>query len=251
MKLKILLVFFLFSLFNNVFPQVEDSTVFTPMIYAGYSYQIPGGNLSELFGNNSNIGFGFQIKTKKNWIFGIDYNYLFGNNVKNENSLLSNITTSNGYIIDGNGIYAEINIYERGFLTSLKFGKVFSLFGPNPNSGIIFISSAGFLQYKIRIDNIDNTAPQLKDDYKKGYDRLTNGFAISEFIGYLYLGKNRLLNFFAGFEFTQAWTQSRRDINFNTRKPDDPLKHFDTLSGIKVGWIIPFNRRTSNNTFYY
>jgi hypothetical protein len=42
--------------------------------------------------------------------------------------------------------------------------------------------------------------PQLKDDYKKAYDKLTYGPALSQFIGYSHFSDNRLYNYRIGFE---------------------------------------------------
>ena len=245
---RIIFIFLSSLLFlsTNAQVNIKDSTVFTPLISASYSYQWPGGDLVNRFGSNSSIGAAFMIKTKSNWIFGIDGNFIFGNNVK-EDGILDNISTGNGQIIDENGNPVDIGFFERGFLTSLKFGRLFSLFGPNKNSGVVIIGSVGLLQHKIRIES---DVPQLQDEYKKGYDRLTNGLALSEFIGYLYLGNKRTLNFYAGFEFTQAWTQNRRSYNFDTMKKDE-TKRIDLLSGIRFGWIIPFYKRVPDEYYYY
>ncbi len=73
---------------------------------------------------------------------------------------------------------------------------------------------------------------------------------INEFIGYLFLGKTRILNFYAGFEFVQAWTKNRRDVNFDTGEKDDKLR-FDILTGFKIGWVIPLYKRTPSDYYFY
>jgi len=245
---RIIFIFLSSLLFLNTNAQVniKDSTVFTPLISASYSYQWPGGDLVNRFGSNSTIGAAFMIKTKSNWIFGIDGNFIFGNNVK-EDGILDSISSGKWQIIDENGNLAKVDFFERGFSSSLKFGRLFSLFGPNKNSGVVIIGSIGLFQHKIRIEG---DAPPIQDDYKKGYDRLTNGLSISEFVGYLYLGNKRVVNFYAGFEFTQAWTQNRRSYNFDTMEKDE-AKRIDVLSGIKIGWIIPLYKKVPEEYYYY
>ncbi|MBE9481011.1 MAG: hypothetical protein IMY69_04870 [Bacteroidetes bacterium] len=244
------LIIFCIALQTPAQISTSDSSTTVMMFSAFYGYQFPGGDMKNRFGSNSDIGAGFQIKTKSNWITGVDFNYLFGNTVKNQSSLLSMLITSNGEIIDANGTYGIYQLFERGIFLSAKFGRLFPLFGPNRNSGIIITASIGYLQHKIRIDVENNTIPQLDGDYKRGYDRYSNGIAFSEFIGYMYLGNNRLISFFAGFEFIQGFTENRRDFNFDEMKKDDS-KHFDLLSGIKVGWIIPLYGRTSQKYYYH
>ena len=80
----------------------------------------------------------------------------------------------------------------------------------------LIMVGGGFLQDKIRIHDGDNTAPQIHGDYKKGYDRLNNGWMLSGTVGYLYLSDSRLINFFIGLEFMQSWTKYRRARNFDT-----------------------------------
>ena len=114
---------------------IRDSAIFTPLIYATYSYQFPGGDLSRQFGSNSSIGGGFMLKTKHNWIFGVEGNYLFGQSVKNSDSLLWNISTRDGFLIDANGMYADLVYYERGFNFFGKFGKLIPVLSPTPTAG--------------------------------------------------------------------------------------------------------------------
>ncbi len=189
------------------------------------------------------------IKPKKNWLIGADGFFMFRDTIK-ETGILNSISTSDGNVIDGNGTFADIRLYERGFHVGIKAGKLFPVLGPNKNSGIVVLIGGGLLQHKIRIENPESAAPQIKGDYKKGYDRLTNGFALSEFVGYMYLGNSRLVSFFAGFEFTQAWTKNRRSYNFDMMGPDN-TKRFDLLSGFKIGWIIPLYKRSPDKFYYY
>jgi hypothetical protein len=109
----------------------------------------------------------------------------------------------------------------------------------------------GLFQHKIRIqDDPQVVVSSLAGDYKKGYDRLTNGLAITEFIGYQHFAKNRLINFYAGIELTQGFTQNRRDYNFDTFERDD-AKRFDGLVGFKLGWVLPFYLSDNPDEIFY
>jgi len=228
---------------------VKDSAVFSPIIYATYSYQIPGGDMAKRFGNNSAIGGGFEIKTKKNWLFGVEGNYLFAEKVKNEESILSGISTSDGYQITVDGEYADVFFREQGYILSLKAGKIIPVLNPNPNCGIMVTLQPGFIQHKIKIVNSGNTVPQLHGDYKKGYDEMSSGFSITEFLGYMYMGNKRLVSFYAGFEFTQAFTKCRREYNFNTMSRDTKQK-YDYFYGIRIGWLIPLYKRAPAGYYF-
>lgn len=226
----------------------KDSIVPRTMITMSYTFQVPGGDMSKRFLSNSAIGGGFLYKTRHNFLLGVDGYFMFRDTIK-ETSILDSIKTSNGNIIDGNGEYVDVRILERGFNFGLKAGKLFPVSSSNKNSGILVLCGVGFMQHKIRIENKNNSAPQISGDYRKGYDRLTNGLSVSEFVGYMHMGESRLVNFYAGFEFTQAWTQNRRSYNFDLRGADN-TKRMDLLSGFRIGWVIPLNKREPEK-FYY
>lgn len=228
---------------------VKDSCIFSTMLYATYTYQIPGGDIAKRFGNNSAAGGGVQTKTKKNWLFGVEGNYIFGEKVRDDLSILSCISTPDGFQISADGEYADVFFREQGFTVSLKAGKIFPVFGSNPNSGILVTLQPGFLQHKIKITNPNNTVPPLRGDYKKGYDEMANGFSITEFLGYIYMGNKRLVSFYAGFEFSQAFTKCRRDYNFNTMSRDTGQK-YDFLYSLRVGWLIPLYKRAPAGYYY-
>jgi hypothetical protein len=251
MKIQItllLLTLAVTSLFGQV--NVKDSAITAPIIYATYSYQFPGGDLSDQFGSNSSIGGGFLVKTSGNWLIGAEGNYLFGGTVRNSDSMLARISTSEGFIIDANGMYADIVLYERGFSFYGYFGKLIPVLSPNPNSGFTITAGGGYLQNKIRVHNPNNTAPQLLGDYKKGYDKLNGGFALTGSIGYTYLSNSRLTNFSLSFQFIQAWTKRMRDYNFDLKGPD-PASYSSQFYGIKACWFIPLYKRKPKEFYLY
>jgi len=255
MELKrLLLLTFIFLLATQIRVNAQqtdsiDRPDVIPMIFPAYAFQWPAGDLADRFGASSTIGGGFLVKTGKNWLIGVDANFIFGNRMK-EDSLLQNLLTTEGYIIDQQGQYADVSLFERGFYSSVKLGKVIPIFGSNVNSGLMLLAGAGYLQHKIRIEVVNNSAPQLQGDYMKGYDRFTDGFQINQFVGYIHIGESGLANFFAGFEFVESWTQNRRSLNFDEGRRDDK-KRLDVLYGIKIGWIIPFKRRMPKDFYYY
>ena len=248
--LVILLVFIAFSWSLHAQVNANDSVVaaFIPTI--SYAYQIPGGDIAKQYGHNSTIGAGLMYKSRKNVLFSLDVNFIFGNDVKNTDSILKMVLTQNGYIIDGNGVYALYSMYERGYSINFRAGKVFNLLAANPNSGVFLMGGIGYLAHRLNIDVQHETAPQIVGDYAKGYDRLTSGFSLNQFIGYYYMGKSRILNFYGGFEFYQAFTKSRRDYIFDLMKKDD-TNHFDLFYGIKIGWMIPIYDRAPDKYYYY
>ncbi|MDL2262534.1 hypothetical protein LJC11_03410 [Bacteroidales bacterium OttesenSCG-928-I21] len=231
------------------FGQINDSSINVWQFEINYSFQVPGGDIADRFGVNSTIGVGLTYKLKSNWTIGVEANYLFGGNVK-QDTILDNLRVNVGEIINKYGEYGTIIMSERGFYGGVKIGKLFPVGKPNKNSGIVVNVGAGLLQHKIHIENKDNNTPPVLNDYKKGYDRLTNGLALREFVGYQYLSSNKLVNFYVGFEFHQAWTQCRRDFNFDTKQKDN-TKRNDFLYGIRVGWILPLYKRTPETYYYY
>jgi hypothetical protein len=229
---------------------VRDSALQVSMIYPTYSFSMPAGDMADRYGFSHQIGAGYMFKGQKGWSISFEANLIFRDGIKDPASILSNIMTEDGFIIDQGGVFANVMLSERGFTAWAKVGKLIQLQGQNPNSGLLLQFGGGMLQHRIRIDIPTNSVPQLTGDYKKGYDHLCNGPAISQFIGYQHLGNTRKINFFAGLEFTEAFTQSRRSYYFNDmKKPDE--KRFDMLNSIKIGWYLPFYKKTREKFYYY
>jgi hypothetical protein len=228
---------------------VRDTTIAAFIPQLTYAFQFPGGDVAERYGINSTIGGGLFYKTRKNLVFSWDVNFIFGNQVKNADTILRMVETQSGHIIDGNGTYALYALYERGYSINFRVGKILKVLQANPNSGLFLMGGVGYLTHRMRIDNQDETAPQISGDYAKGYDRLTGGLNLNQFIGYFYMGRSRVANFTAGFEFYQAFTTSQRDYIFDLMEKDDS-SYVDLFFGIRLTWMIPVYRRTPDPYYY-
>lgn len=248
MKYWIFILFALQSFIGKAQFQVRDSSLFDPHISLSFGYQTPAGDLANRFGNNGSVGLGFHIKSKKNWYYGLQGSYLFGNRVT-EPGLLSNLYTERGEILDNQGQIATVFIQQRGWCLTANGGKIFNVWAPNPNSGILVMGGLGFMQHKIRIEHQEHEIRFLDGDYEKGYDRLTNGITSYQFAGYFLMSNNRLINFYAGVESFQGFTRGRRDLNFDTGVKDNAAR-MDILLGLRIGWVLHLYERAPDQYYY-
>jgi hypothetical protein len=248
--MKPLVTFILSLLSLSVFSQasIKDSSILITELKISMAGQVPVGQLSRRFGANANLGFEVYVKTPSQLGVGLQAGFIFGNNVK-ETSMLDALRDPNGQIIDINGEYARIVLQERGFTANLNLGYLIPVLGPNPNSGILLKAGAGMLLHKIRIGTDKNPVPQLTGDYKKGYDRLSYGFMLSQFAGYQYLSSKRMINFYFGVEFYEGFTRNRRAFNFDEVRADHSMR-MDILTGLRFGWIIPLYPRPPKAIYY-
>lgn len=228
---------------------VKDSVISVATVEIGYAFQIPGGDLAKRYNANSAIGGGFQYKSSRNWIWGINGQFMFGSSVK-EDSLLSHISTSTGNLITSSGTYGEVYTYERGYILSASISKLIPLGKTNRNTGIVLGVGGGFINHKIRIEVGDNNVFPLQGDYKKGYDRKTNGPCVIGSIGYRYMGNKKLVNFYIGFDFLQGFTHERRPWNFDQGKAPSQAQRNDQLYSVRIAWLLPLYRRDTN-VYYY
>ncbi len=109
----------------------------------------------------------------------------------------------------------------------------------------------GYISHKIRIEVENQSTPQLKGDYKRGYDRLSGGLMLNQSIGFMYFGKSRLLNFMFSVEAMEGWTHAYRDYYFDTMAPPPEGAQFDFLIGPKIAWAIPLRQRGVKEFYYY
>ena len=203
----------------------------------GYGIEFPFGDMKDRFAKNLKFTLGAERMTKSNWIFGLEFSFMFGDTVKED--VLSHLRLSNGEILGADNAYADAFTRERGMFLGLNVGKLIP-FRANSRSGLRVTAAAGLFSHYVRIQDEANSLPQLEGDYIKGYDRLARGLAFRQFIGYQHVSESKRVNFYIGLEFTQGFTSNIRAVNFDTGLPTSADRRFDGLVGLKAAWILPF-----------
>ncbi len=227
---------------------VRDSSIRFVMLSGSLAGQVPAGDMAKRFGLNGNVGVHVQYKSRTNWLLGAEGNYMYGNMVNSAGLLDSISTRQGGYVINDDGDFAGVQLFEQGFTLMFTAGKILPVWAYNPNSGLTVKFGAGVMEHWIGFTGIGGV-PQLNGEYQKGYDRLTSGYCYSEFIGYTFFSNKRLINFFCGLEFYEGFTRSRRIVDFTTMRYD-ATKRGDFLYGIRFGWIIPLYKKVPKDYYY-
>lgn len=208
------------------------------MVPFSYGFQFSAGDLAERFDNNGMLQLGVEYWTPNSFIFGVQSGFQFGSDVKED--VLATLRTEEGFLISTDRQVADVRLRQRGFYSGAFIGKLFQIDPNNPRSGIRVDLGSGLLQHKIRIQDDPNiTVASLLDDYRKGYDRLTNGLALSQYIGYQVLSRNRRINLSVGADFIQGFTQNRRSFDFDTQM-QDTRERLDLLWGLRATLTLPF-----------
>ncbi len=253
MKTRLILLTFLTSLWS--FPSfsqrnVKDSIIGTPIFALHYGGNLTSADLKDRYGYLNHIGGLVGYKTSQNWFWGVEANFIFGNKIR-MNDPLKNLRDSNGNITDENGDIASVIFNSRGLNVNAAFGKVLPILSPNANSGIFVHGGVGILSHKLRIETNNQVVPPIEGDYKKGYDRLTMGVNLHQFVGYSLMSNRGLVNFYGGFYFQEGFTKNQRTINFD--EPDIPVStktRLDIQYGFKLGWMIPVYKRLPKDYYF-
>ena len=217
----------------------------------GYGSFQPAGDLSDRFGRFDSPTVGLEWINRKNLIIGVRGDFFFGNNVT-ENTI-GDLRNDLGFLYGLGEEPAVVSLKMRGVSGYVYVGKLFPLSKDNARSGIRLTLGGGALQHKIRVQNDPQMpTPQLAGEYVQGYDRLTNGVALTQTLGYQLLSKNRRVNFYVGLEVTEGFTQNRRNANFFQEPIAETGNRSDLMIGLRAAWILPFylNADGTDQIFY-
>jgi len=210
-----------------------------------YNFNVPGADLAKRYYANSAVGAGVYYKTGGNWIFGIEGSYWFGGKLK-EAGIFDQVVDSSGYAIDNNGGFIPVDAQQRGYNFNVKVGKIFPIGRRNKNSGIMVSVGAGYMEHFLRLTNNSLGVAALQGDFRYGYDRLTSGLMLNEFVGWQNLDKRNRINFFIGFEMAQGFTYSRRLIDYD-KMSGTTAQRFDSYYAVRFGWLLPIYTGVASN----
>jgi len=233
---------------NDLFETAKEPARKGIIIGLNAGLDLPAADMVKRFGLSFRLGPSLMYKTTSNYMFGAKMDFLFGNVIR-EDSLLAGVHDKDGNFINNNGQRIGIGLFERGMAIGLQAGKIFPVGGTNPNNGWLLLTGAGFLQHRINILDKDKTVPQVRDDYEKGYDRLTNGWYLEQFAGFNMFDKGGLLNFHIGLDIMAGFTKGRRDYLYDVKRTDDAAR-IDLLFGIRGGLYIPVFKKKSEETYF-
>lgn len=230
-----------------------DTALTVPMFVASGSYELPAADFAKRYGPSPGAAVGLWIKTRRHWVFGFDYTFHFTNKVRE--GVLDSVALRSGdepnTMIGSDGLFTDVRITGRGYRLMLTGGRLWPmrLPGAGANAGLMATFGAGFWQHKINFEDVAKSAAPIRDEYVKGYDRLSNGLALTQRVGYLYLSARRRINFYVGLEATEGFTRSRRSWDFSTMQQDTRAR-FDMLYGVRVGWLFAVYKKLPKE-FYY
>jgi len=220
------------------------------MIEAGITYYGTAGELGERLNSGSSAGIGASYKTKSNWIYSLEASYLYSNNIADPGAVLSGFKAEGQRILNTVGNLANLNVDHRGFEGFAVIRKTLPWLNANPNSGFQLGLGAGATTFWYNVTSNDQSVPQIQDEYDKGYDRLSAGFAMKQAISYQYLSRKRTINFRISFVVGQTFTEDLRGYNYSTGKRITGSQ-FSLTYGLKAHWILPIYQEAPNKEYFY
>lgn len=219
------------------------------VITATYSGVVPGGELADRFGPGFRYGGHLEwMHWPGNWILGTDFLYSFGAKVRE--NVLAFLQDGDGAIIGRDLSLSNAFLQQRLLSSTVYVGKLFPVVPGNKRSGIRFTLGGGYLRHWIKINDEMRSLPQIEGPYRKGYDRLTAGWATTQFLGYQHVGLNRRINVYAGFDFMQGYTRGRRDYDFQAMAPVNASR-LELLYGLRAGISVTLYSGYQAGDIYY
>ncbi|MCR9172301.1 MAG: hypothetical protein NXI10_07425 [bacterium] len=254
MKNVFIAILFVLSLGFSANAQLnfQDSAIAMPWVSIQYGFNLTGADLAQRHGHFNHIGFFAGYKTERNWVYGVDGSFMFGNDVTpNTATMFAHLADDKGFITDQNGDQAVVVTASRGMNVNGNVGKVIPIFNSNPNSGLYASVGFGWIAHKIRVETQDHVVPVIELDYRKGYDRLVQGFTTNQFIGYAFMSNQSFLKFYGGVYIQEGLTYERRTVFFDEPEYEVPTDaRLDLQFGLRLGWMIPIYPRQPQD-FYF
>lgn len=219
------------------------------LVDLGYGPFVSAGDLGDRFGGGWSIDGGLSwLPKNSNLEFGFRVQYGFGSEVKED--VLAGLRTREGLVIGTQRSPADVQLRQRQLFIGPSAGYTLAL-GENKRAGIHLKTSLGYFFHRIRLqEDVVQVVPQLRENLRPGYDRLTGGFAVHQFVGYQQLALDRRLNFYLGAEIMAGFTKALRNYDIPTGAPPSQDGRTDIILGAKAGIVIPLYFGEGREIFY-
>lgn len=216
---------------------------------ASFAYVFPVGTLSDRFGSGYQVaGLVEWMNWPGNWIMGLEGRYGYGADVRE--NVLAFLQDQDGTIVGRDLSLSNVFLSARLMTIGLYGGKLHRLSNENARSGIRWTIGLAHLRHWIKVNDEMRSLPQIEGDYGKGYDRLTAGYALTQFIGYQHVSLDRRLNIMVGFDLMEGLTRSQRDYDFQLQKGDKSTR-MDMTIGFKAGIAVGLYSGYQAGDIYY
>lgn len=231
--MRYLLYILFFILSSNLFGQNKNLGLLAKF---SYSIHTSAGDLGDRFGLHYSPGIQLDYRINNKITFGPEFNFQFGNKVKDD--VIEPLRDNLGLIIGENTVSSEVFLRQRGTYLGLNFGLLNKIGQIKSGNFLHTQFSIGHWQHKIRIIDDTNSAAQIRGDYIKLYDRLTNGLALKQVVGLTHLSTRNATNYFIQLEIMEGFTENRRNWDAILQAKDN-TKRIDISIGFRIGWILP------------
>lgn len=220
-----------------------------------------GGNTADLYkGPFLDFSLGCDYKYKSNWMVTLDGDLWFGynsDNLEDRAQRMGDIYTPGGYLLSWGGYDGEVQAYNRSLAVRAGVAKILPVIKNNPNSGIMFKLSGGWMMQKtvFNQDYTQSPVPQLNGNYAKLYDHLRNGALLTESVGFIFMSNmSTYVNFKVSFDVSQCISWSSRSYQIDNvmgLNGKDSNRYFDLMYGVRLTWMFPLMGKTTYDYYYY
>ena len=240
MTRKLLFSIFAITFYLSGFSQamLRDTSIQIISFQFGYGSFLTAANMDEKANLLHNFGPSLSFKTSNNWLIQSHLNLFLGHKSL-ENETANMVFSEIGLPINSEGLLEEVGSRFQGFAVCFDVGKLIIPSDYNKNSGLWLSAGLGFIQHRLKFVYGGQLVTQLEEPYVKGYDRLTNGLLINQFIGYRRYSNKNNFNYTIGIEINEGLTQNRRSWNYDTFDPMNEAR-LDMYYGLKFNVILPF-----------
>lgn len=220
-----------------------------------------GANMSDLYkGPYLDFAIECDYKYKSGWMMTLEGDMWIGynsNNLQRRDERYSHIFLPGNFTLSWSGIDGNVMAYNRSLAARIGVARIVRVIPKNPNSGLLFKLSGGWMMQKTAFTQDMNEAPvpQLMGDYVKLYDNYRNGALLTQSLGFCYMSNYlTYVNFKVELSISECFTWSSRPYQYDDLTGihgKDNNRYFDLVYGLKLTWMFPLMGKTTYDYYYF